>query len=513
MKAAAGALIVVAHAAAFAAVLPHCRGHALVVELTAPPASPTRALDGRVPDAIADRVTIEDTGAGPGLHHRTWRVSYRGGVERAVGAAQLVGPFQDVTRCTGRVVVGQRLLDDGHAGPGTIAAAMAVELTRELRGESIFPIGDFVRIDALRLRWARLDAHPDDRALVEDAPHGYVRAEATIVFDRVRVPLLVALVPAPRAGALSFRIAAHADLAFDSGAMQWLSDKLGAGRLATRLARRQIDDALITALAPPPPFQLSGGQALQFNYCDEPIEITNDRDAALPFSVAIGRARDPRILPPRLGLGPRPQPSASTAVALDLDLDALNALLYELWRGGFLDRRLAGAGLDRRFNEDPTVTSLLSLRISPPTLRLPPVLSVSGGALRLAAEASIAIHDGAATTPGRVWGGLGFRFAANSVTPVTVDLDELALTCEPAPARLTACYSDLVDAIRGRSAELHGALTQTFTTLLSDIFIGRLGAAGLPAELEVRGVTPSVSVSAQNATVHLALDAAVATPH
>jgi len=40
-------------------------------------------------------IRIDDTGAGPGLHRRRWSVRYRGGVERAVGAVQLVGPFQD----------------------------------------------------------------------------------------------------------------------------------------------------------------------------------------------------------------------------------------------------------------------------------------------------------------------------------------------------------------------------------------------------------------------------------
>ena len=65
---------------------------------------------------------------------------------------------------------------------------------------------------------------------------------------------------------------------------------------------------------------------------------------------------------------------ADQLVALD-DEDALNALLYELWRSGYLDRRLAGAGLDRRFNDDPLVTELLSIRISPPRLALPPVIA------------------------------------------------------------------------------------------------------------------------------------------
>src|SRR6185295_18849970 len=145
---------------------------------------------------------------------------------------------------------------------------------------------------------------------------------------------------------------------------------------ATRLARRQIDDVLVTALAPPPPFRLSGGQTIRFTFCDEPAEIVDGAYGALPFGVALGPSdRDPRILPPRLGHGPRGAPPPASSLGLDLDLDALNGLLYELWRGGFLDRQLAGAGLDRRFNSDPTVTELLTVRLSPPSLALPPVVT------------------------------------------------------------------------------------------------------------------------------------------
>jgi hypothetical protein len=508
VRAALGALIVAAHAAGFVALAARCRGTELVVDVRAPPASATLTLDATLPAGLAGRIAIDDTGAGPGLHHRTWSVRYRGGLERAVGAVQLVGPFQDpgAPRCVGRVVVGQQLLDDGRAGPGTIAAAMTAELEAELRGEAIFPIGALRRVDRLRLRWATLAAHPGDRALVGDAPHGYVRVEATIVFDRVAVPVIVALVPVASPDALRFRTAARAELAFDNRAVQWVSDKLGADRLATRLARRQIDDALVLALAPPPPFTLSGGQTIRFTYCDEPPEIADGAYAALPFGVALGRAHDPRILPPRLGRGPRGVPPPTTRLALDLDLDALNAVLYELWRGGFLDRRLANAGLDRRFNTDPTVTEFLTLRLSPLQLTLPPVVTVSHGDLRLSAEARVAIRDGTTLTTGRVWGGLDFRLAARSVEPIAVDLGELALSCERTATTLVPCYSDLVAAVRGHSREFHGALTETYVRLLSEIFVGRLGAAGLPADLVIRGVISSVKTLSGNATVHLELD-------
>jgi len=511
--AAVGVLLVAAHAAAFIVLAARCRGTELAVDVPAPAAAAALTLPARVPAALAGRVTVVDSAPGPGLHRRTWRTAYRGGVERSVGAVQLVGPFQDpdAARCTGRVIVGQQLLDDGHAGPGTIAAAMAAQLAAALGGETIFPVGALRRIERLQLRWARLDAHPGDRGLVGAAPHGYVRASATVVFDRVAVPVIVALVPQPSSEQLRFRIAARAELAFDNRAIQWISDKLGAASLATRLARRQLDDALVTALAPPPPFTLAGGQTIRFTYCDEPPEIAEGAYAALPFAIAIGRSdRDPQILPPRLGRGPRATPPPTSSLGLDLDLDALNALLYELWRGGYLDRRLAAAGLDRRFNTDPVVTELLTVRLSPLSLALPPVVSVAGVGLRLSAEARVAIRDGDTVTTGRVWGGLEFRFATHTVSRVAVELGALELSCERTATTLVPCYGDLVAALRGRASDFQGALTTAFAQLLSDIFVGRIGAAGLPADLVVRGAAPSVLVAPGNATLHLELDAALA---
>jgi hypothetical protein len=95
MKAALGALVVAAHAAGFAVLAARCRGTELAVDVPGPTASPALALDGALPPALAHRIAVEDSPPGPGLHRRRWVVRYRGGIERAVGAVQLVGPFQD----------------------------------------------------------------------------------------------------------------------------------------------------------------------------------------------------------------------------------------------------------------------------------------------------------------------------------------------------------------------------------------------------------------------------------
>ncbi len=468
---AAGVIVVAAHVVGFHYLAQRSRGRELSIE----------ALPLVVPSAEG----------GPGLVHRTWSASYRGGYTRSVGATQLVGPFQDpaAPACTGRVVIGQRMLDQ-------LATVMKEQSDRELRGLDVFPIGAYERIRSLSLSWGK------DHVLVK----------AMLVFARADVPVTVKLYPVRTASELTFRVVADADLRFGNRVVQWLSDKVGADRIATRVAREQIDDVLVTTFAPPPPFELSEGQTLQFLYCDGPIEIVEGQYGALPFAVAIGRlATAPQVLPPRFASGSRPPPSADTTVAIDLDVDALDALLYELWRTGWLDKRLADVGLDRRFNTDPIVTEYLSIRISPLRLALPPVIAPRpDGSWQLAADARVAISDGTRTTIGRVYGALDFRIVPTPGTdlPLSVDLGALELACERTPTTLVPCYGDLVGAIRDRGKEFHGALTQAFATLLSDIFVDRhLGAEGLPVEVVIVRALPSV---ATGGTLHLELAAELA---
>ncbi len=479
----AGVAIVAAHAAGFAWLAQRSGG----TELAMP-----------MPELVVAR------GEQPGLQRQRVSETFRGGHLREVGATQLVGPFQDpkAPACTGRVVVGQRLLD-------AMEPVMKDMVTAQMRGLDIFPVGAFEKIKSLSLQWARAESSPGDRRLLGSAgaPDGYVRANTTVVFDRGEVDLLVAFIPQRSPSSLKFRIAAIADLEFNNSVLSWVGDRLGADRIATSVAREQIDDLLVTTFAPPPPFELPGGQTLQFVYCDGPIEIADSAYGALPFAVAFTPLPNaPNILPPRFGLSARPTPSADTTLALDLDVDALNALLFELWRTGWLDRELAEVGLDRRFNSDPIVTEYLSIRISPLRLALPPVISPHGSGLRLAADARLSIGDGTRVTTGHGFGALDFQFIRPATTelPIAVDLGALELACERSPTVLEPCYSDLVTAIRGRGAEFHGALTDAFAALLADIFVDRrLGAPGLPADLVIGAVVPSVTSAG---TLHLQLD-------
>ena len=160
----AGALVVAAHAVAMPLLIDGCRRDELAVRVRGGAVAATFDLDGDVPAGLRDRVEARVDGVpaasarpGPGLHRRSWHVGYRGGYARAVGAAQLVGPFQDAAAppCSGRLVVGQRFLDDGAAGPGTVAALVRDQVALGMKGFSQFPVGDFDKVTAVEARWAR----------------------------------------------------------------------------------------------------------------------------------------------------------------------------------------------------------------------------------------------------------------------------------------------------------------------------------------------------------------------
>lgn len=492
LAASIGAAIVALHGALFAWWVPDCRRDELAVSIVDQPTGETTAA---APDI--DDVTVTNDGV-PGLQLTRYSVAYRGGFERSVGVASLA-PRRELspTGCTGRVVVGQRLLDDGAAGRGTVARELAVALAAELAGETIVGLGEFEYVAGLTLRWTELAKHPEDILWVGNTT-SYVRATATLIFSRVNIPLQIALVPKITASQLSFEVITVARIEVGNRVLQWITDRLGGDRLATRLARREIDASLVTTLAPPPPFTLPSGEQLTFGYCDGTIEIVDGTSGALPFRVIVNSPRNGPMFRPAIRHGPaRHRPlDPRGALAIDLDLDGANDLLFELWRSGLLDRRLADAGLDQRFNNDPVVSEFLTLRISAPRLARPPVVGSIAAHLALFADARIAIASEGHTTIGRVWGGLTFAFAdrrSKASVPVAVDLRALELSCErsdPAQAAiaLVPCYADLVAAIRDRSDDFHGELSRTFTKLLDDIFVARrISASGLPADLEVEG--------------------------
>ncbi len=504
-------------------------GHAFVVpvllEATARPPLELRWPGPLVADApaiaTAPTATAESgDGGAPGLVWRRWTVTYRGGVTRAVGAVQLVGPFQDPAAppCAGRLVVGQRLLDDGRGEPATVAGVIAAELTRELTGSRYLGAGAFRRVEDVRAAWAELASHPRDvalfprAALAPPAPTGYLRATAVVVFDRVRIPVTIGALPRVdvRAGApsLGFVIGVRAALDFDHRALDWLNDRVGGDRLVTRAVSGQLDTALLAALGPPPPLELPGGRQLVVELCpDRPLEIREGAWAAVPLRWRLGgpvavAAGGPPVRPPARGAARFAAP-AGADLTLDLDLDALNGVLYELWRTGWLDEQLDRAAAHDRFNRDPTVATYLRLRLSPLRLALPPTVRPAGGA-RLALDLAVRVDlaDGPTITPGHAWASLALGLGAGLAAEVGVTALELA--CEPAPGLHRPCYADVVAALRDAAPGAHALLADPLTGALTGLFAARrLSATGAPAALELSNARARVAPDGEAIRIEL----------
>ncbi len=489
---------------------------------------PLVAESATVGEASVATATSHDGGA-PGLVWSRWSVTYRGGIARSVGAAQLVGPFQDpaAPSCSGRLVVGQRLLDDGAGGAGTVAAIIAAELRRELAGTSHVGAGGFRAIEDVRAQWASFAAHPREVSLFPPptfrapVPDGFFRATAVVVFDRVSVPVIIGAVPRVDGGSLGFTIGVRARLDFDNRALDWLNRQIGGDRMVSRAVSGSLDAALLAALGAPPPLELPGGRRLVVEICPErSVEVRDGAWAAVPLRWKLGGpvavpSGGPPVRPPRRGPVAFAEPVADAAVTLDLDLDALNGLLYELWRTGWLDEQLDLVAAHDRFNQDETVATYLTLRLSPLRLPLPPTLrSTTDGGLALDAAVRVDIADGELVTPAHAWASLalGVRDGAAGIA-AEVGVTALELSCEPAPGVMRPCYGDVVAAIRDAAPDAHAQLAGTLTSALTGVFAARrLEADGSPAAVELSGARARLVASGAERSLRVEMDARVAAP-
>lgn len=509
MKTLFGVAAFAAHVLALPLLLDRCRKDDLEVRVHGAPAAEVFDLRGEVPASIAGDVVVEVSGTT--LRHVRWILGHRGGFVRAVGASQLVGPFQDPARpaCGGRLVVGQAFLDG-------IAPLVARGIEREMKGFDEFPVGAFQKVSRSEIRWARFDDTPEDAKLFGELAatagptlarlwdtDGYARVAVVVELSRVTADVTVALVPRVVEGKLGFELFARADLRYGNRVVDWALDTFRADSYATRVVREQIDDAILQAFDPPPPFALPGGRTLRVDYCPGAhLAMASRQWAALPLGLRFeGPAGPNRILPPARGPATHAPPAADSSIAFDLDLDTINALLYELWRTGFLDEKLDEAGLDRRFNAAPAVLDLLSLRISPLRLALPPVVSETGAGLRMAADLRVNIADRETITPARIWAALDVDLTASETS---AGLAELELSCEPEPGVLRPCYGDLVAAMRERAGDARAELSLVLVRVLDGVFAGqRVSAPDTPAEL----VLGSPRTSSQGGSVHIAIQA------
>ena len=526
---ACGLALLALHAAGFPLLLDRFHRPTLTVDLGAPATTSSLDTSAIVPDELSGRVTmrIDGTGGGdlasgppgdePGLHQISWSVDYRGGFRDQVDASQLVGPFQDPSSppCALWIVVGQRFLapGTGATGAGTLAALLEQTIEHEMVGFEQWPIGEFLAAEQVDMQWLAFDdIHRASRRRTiirraKDPPPGVLQVTVTLRFEDGEVPLWFVLIPQIEDDAIRLRTHVEAELELDNRVYQWVSDLFEGDELVSEIASDQVDHALVDAFGLPPPVALGGGQELRFGYCrDQPIQVVTNSHAAIPLrllplpgnpgsagpNVRPGEAPDPpAIRPVQLGspagiqqiLGGTDRFAAPLAVIFELD--AINGVLHQLWTSGFLDRQLIAADLVERFNGDPVVQQLLSVRLSRPRLSLPPTLvpasssEVADGAglpeFDLGLEVALELHDRGAVMPARLLGSVGFGFGNRAPAGLVarLQLDELTLTCRPRRDQLVPCYSNLVAAFRDRADDVHGALSRRFTALFEDIALQR----------------------------------------
>ncbi|HTE56304.1 MAG TPA: hypothetical protein VK698_35870 [Kofleriaceae bacterium] len=503
---------VAGHAAAFPWLIARLDRAPLRVRVRAPLAAPGPhlAISADLPGDAAARARVVVDGEelasaaalaslepGPGLHRVEWRARYRGGIERRVGTTQLVGPFQDPASppCSARLLVGQGLLDDGRAGPGTLAHLVAALVEREMDGFDAFPVGAFQRVRAVRIRW--VGSRPKQP--------GHLRVALELGFHRAALELTIRLETHIVGGQLRLSSRAEARVKLDNRLVQWMSDLIDGDEIAARMARREIAAALDQVMTAPPPLPLGRGRALELAYCPgRDIEVVDGSHASVPLAVALapaaaaarraGRVGAPVLLPPAPALaGP---PAAMTApLAIELDGNALNGLLYVLWATGYLEESLAGSGIVERFNRDPIVAELLSVRARGPSLPLPPTLAPStrpGQSYQIGVASALLLEDGALRTPAHLFGRAGFDLAASEpdrpagLAP-RLSLHELGLTCEPEPGLLEPCYPELAAQLIERAPEVHDQLSAWFSDLLARLLVDQeIAPAGSLARFRLR---------------------------
>jgi hypothetical protein len=491
----AGAALLAAHAAALP-LLVAVERPSLLVDIRAPRRAPggTLAIAAALPDGIADRtrVFVDGQEAGPadnlavitsrptvpGLHRLEWRASYRGGIERRVGWTQMTGPYQDPAHppCGARILFGQRLLDDGAAGPGTIAHVLAGIIDGELRGFERWPVGSYQRIKSLALDWVGPDP-------AKKTTRGHLRVAVDLALSAATIGLTVRLEPRIAGGELLLDPTTEARVDLDNRIYQWAVDLIHGDEILSRLARHQIAGALDDLLTVPPPLDLGDGRRLELAFCrDRDVEIVSGQYAAVWLEARLveaallgaknGRGEGPVLLPAEPPLATRP---LAAPIALELDGNALNGLLYVLWATGYFEDALAQAKVVESFHDDPIVKDLLSVRVRGPILPLPPTVSAArgpGASYELGVASTFWLADGDLLTPAHLFGRAGFELRPR-IADLALTLGELGLTCEPEPGRLEPCYPELAAELIARAPDLHGELSSWFARVMTELLIDR----------------------------------------
>ncbi len=464
-----------------------------------------------------------------GMRHLRWVEQYGGGFSRSVATALRIGPFQsnDEASCGIRMRVGQALLDDGGQESPTIANLVRRRLTSELAGLSVWPVGSFVEVSRLALRFAENKLVDADGSVFGFAnlemPNQLIALTVELRFARARVPLFIGLIPELRDGRIHLRSQVSADVVGNNRVYRFVLDALGGDKRATKAVESELSHAVVELLAPPPPLELGGGKTIALRYCpNRPLVIRDGLYAELPLDIELAERGGHK--PPQF-----PQPAESTvptklgtAIQVDIDANGLAALLHQLWSNGFLDELVESLALDEKFNLDETVQSLLSVRVSDIALEGPPVLeptpaATSPGRLTLSAQVRLSLTDGtgpnALVTPARLFGRVDLVVSPRGEKAnrfLRASGSQFSLTCqapssaEPNKAkRLRSCYG----IIAGELGQRGPAFADLFASRVEDSFNALFRDRELDiAELGARFVIDGSRVTPQNQQLRLEVD-------
>lgn len=446
--------------------------------------------------------TANDDGPG-GM--RRFRASARFGARApmVIDVPQVVGPFQDVSAlpCAVRVTVPPAFIDDGVATtaaatagtrPATVAAMVHYLLEKELSGQAFWPLGEVVSIGRVTIELgdgtssgADLDKLAAVAAARVNAPAdvGSLGVRVTIALGRARIPIRVAVVPYPSDGQLAFAIELRAEIDFDYRVLNWAADLAGADKQLTKIIRKAFDEAIGTVLAPPPALAF-GAHSIDLVYCEQdPVRIRADTGISVRFAVPFTQGKSAQA-PVQIDgdLAPTPASGSTSPAAvetsIDVNLDALNALLYEGWRTGTLDRELAAAKIVDAFNDHPLVQSLLSVRALALELELPPILGrgVSKDTLEVAVASTVQLGDDGRRTTGRLVGAATIaartpQFSGSAESLLEVEVAHASFSCEREVSRWRPCYSLITSAALDNASAIGDAISAALSSWLRELFV------------------------------------------
>jgi len=463
-----GVLVLAANAALFAVAADACTRPGLRVDVA-------RGTTGAP-------ATVRTAGQTPGVTRTEWSVRYRGGFERSVGVTRLTGPAQDPDHppCDVRLHVGQTLLDDGKASPGTVAHLLRRELDRALAGEDIWGVGRFREVSYVAMRWT------------DAVEGGALRIDLKVRFSKATVPVTIYATPEIRDRVLRWNTDTHASVKFQGRArnlfvalfrLQDEADDIATDESTAEV--RRVTDALNEALGAPPPVELRDGRALQVLYCDEPVHVVDRTRATISFAIVPLDRGEPLPIHRRRTDESVPALDGAAPLTMDMDLDAINAVLHFLFATGALDEDIERAGVKDWFNEAAMVKRLLSVRIDELRLAMTPDVALHAGPaapFEIAAEATLVLADGDTVTPSRLFGRVAFDLGTDDEGRLRprLQLTQLSLSCEPSPGILEPCYGAVVEAARTHAPQLHGpvadAMSEQFDAMLRGRAFGDDGA-------------------------------------